>query len=68
MREYFPYTNSLRENVKVQLDVFNYATKTGLKYATGIDTSSFAKTTDLANLKSDVDKSDIDELKMYKVI
>ena len=41
----------------------NYATKTGLKNAAGVDTSSFAKTVDLANLKSNVDKLDIDKLK-----
>ena len=41
----------------------NYATKTDLKNATGIDTSSFAKKVDLANLKSNVDKLDIDKLK-----
>ena len=41
----------------------NYATKTDLKNATGIDTSSFAKKVDLANLKSNVDKLDIDQLK-----
>ena len=34
-----------------------------LKNATGVDTSSSAKKTDLANLKSDVDKLDIDKLK-----
>ena len=41
----------------------NYATKTDLKNATGVDTSSFAKKVDLANLISDVDKLDIDKLK-----
>ena len=41
----------------------NYATKTDLKNATGVDTSSFAEKTDLANLKADVDKLDIDELR-----
>ena len=41
----------------------NYATKTDLKNATGVDTSSFAKKIGLANLKSDVDKLDIDKLK-----
>ena len=41
----------------------NYATKTNLKNITGVDTPSFAKKTDLANLKSNVDKLDIDELK-----
>ena len=34
-----------------------------LKNATAVDTSDFAKKTDLANLKSDVDKLDIDTLK-----
>ena len=34
-----------------------------LKSATGVDTSDFSKNTDLANLKSDVDKLDIDKLK-----
>ena len=41
----------------------NYATKTDLKNATGVDTSSFAKETDLAHLKSNVDKLDIDKFK-----
>ena len=41
----------------------NYGTKTELKNATAVDTSSFAKKVDLANLKSDVDKLDIDKLK-----
>ena len=41
--------------MKVELDLSNYVTKTNLKKATGVDTSSFAKKTDLANLKSDVD-------------
>ena len=50
-------------NVKVELDLSNYATKADLKNATGVDTSKFAKKVDLANLKSDVDKLDIDELK-----
>ena len=34
-----------------------------LKNTTGVNTSSFAKGTDLANLKSDVDKLVVDELK-----
>ena len=40
----------------------NYATETDLKIATGVDTSKFAKKVDLAKLKSDVDKLDIDKL------
>ena len=52
-----------KEKVKVELDLSNYAIKTDSKNATGIDTSSFAKKVDLANLKSNVDELDIDKLK-----
>ena len=63
MSEYFPKPKSLGANVKVELDLSNYATKADLKNATGVDTLDSAKETDLANLKSDVDKLDIDKLK-----
>ena len=49
--------------MKVELDLSNYesyATKADLKNATGVDTSYLEKT-DLANLKSEVDKLDIDK-------
>ena len=49
LSEYFPKPKSLEEDVKVELDLFNYATKGDLKIATGVDLSSFAKKTDLAN-------------------
>ena len=49
--------------MKVELDLSNYATKTDLKNVTGVDTSKFAKKIDLNNLKSDLDKLDIDKLK-----
>ena len=62
MSEYFPEPKSVGK-VKVELDLSNYATKTDLKNATGIDTSSFAKKVDLASLKSNVGKLDIDKLK-----
>ena len=48
--------------MKVELDLPNYATKTDLKNATVIDTSSFAEKVDLASLKSNVDKLDIYKL------
>ena len=63
MSEYFPGTKSSGGRKRVQLDLSNYATKTDLKNATGVDASSFAKKIDLANLKSDVDILDIDKLK-----
>ena len=63
MRKYFPEPKSLGGRVKDELDFPNYAIKSDLKNATGVDTSTFAKKIDLANLKSNVDKLDIDKLK-----
>ena len=42
MSEYFPKPKSLGENVKIELDLSNYATKADLKNVTGVDTSDFA--------------------------
>ena len=61
MSEYFSKPKSSRGRMKVELDLPNYATKADLKNAAGVDTSKFAKKVDLANLKSDVDKLDIDK-------
>ena len=63
MSEYFPEPKSSGGRIKVELDWSNYATKTDLKNATGVDNSSFAKKVDLASLKSDAEKLDIDKLK-----
>ena len=63
MSEYFPKPKSLGTNVKVKLDLSNYATQLDLKNATVLYTMGFAKKTDLVNLKSDVDKLDIDNLR-----
>ena len=63
MIEYFSKPKSLGANVKVELDLSKCATKENLKNAAGVDTSDFANNSDLANLKSDVDKLDIDKLK-----
>ena len=43
MSHYFPKLKSLGTNVKVELDLSNYATKADFKNATGVNTSSFAK-------------------------
>ena len=40
----------------------NYATKTDLKNVTHVDTSSFTLKTNLASLKTEVDKLGIDKL------
>ena len=63
MNGYFQNQKSLGANVKVELDLTNYATKADLRNATGVDTSTFAKRTDLANQKFDEDKLDFDQLK-----
>ena len=63
MSQYFPKTfRSFRGNINIKVDLSNYATKTDLKNVTHIDTSSFALKTNLANLKAEVDKLDIDKL------
>ena len=56
--------------MKVELDSPNCAMKGDLKNATGADTSKFAKKIDLPNYTylSDVEKLDIDKLKMYSLI
>ena len=62
MSWYFPEVTSSGGEVKVELHLSNYAAKTELKNAAGADTSKFAKQNDLGNLKSNVNKLDIDKL------
>ena len=63
MSQYFPSYNNSSENIKVELDLTNYATKTDLKNTTHVDVSSFASKANLAALKTEVDKIDVDKLK-----
>ena len=63
MSECFPEPKSSGWRVKVEIDFSNYATKSDLKNVAGVDTSTFAKKDDLASLKSNPDKLDIDKLK-----
>ena len=60
---YYPSYESSSNNVKVELDLTNYATKTDLNNITHVDVSSFASKTNLAALKTQVDKIDADKLK-----
>ena len=60
--EYFPKPSSHEENIKVKIDLTNYATKEDIKNITHVDTSNFALKTNLSNLKTEVDKLDIDKL------
>ena len=68
MSQYFPkpYEPSGGDiNIKVNLS--NYSTKADIKYITHIDTSSFALKTNLAILKTAVDKFDTEKLKTVPV-
>ena len=49
-------------NINVKVDLSNYATKTDIKNIWHVDTSSFALKTNLASLKTEIDKLDIDKL------
>ena len=49
-------------NINVKIDLSNYATKTDIKNISHVDTSSFAHETNLASLKTEVDKLNIDKL------
>ena len=63
MSQYYPPYKSSSSNVKVEFDLTNYATKTDLKNITHVDVSSFTIKTNLAALKTEVDKIDVDKLK-----
>ena len=63
MSIYNPPYKSSNQNIKVELDLANYATKDDVKNITHVDLSSFASKTNLAALKTEVDKTDVDKLK-----
>ena len=63
MSQYYPPYRSSKNNIKVELDLANYATKDDVKNITHVDVSSFASKTNLAALKTEVDKIDADKLK-----
>ena len=63
MSRYFPKPfRSFGGNINVKVDLSNYGTKTDLKNVTHVDTSSFALNTNVASLKTKVDKLEIDKL------
>ena len=63
MTTYYSLYKRSSNNVKVELDLTNYATKTDLKNISHVDVSSYASKTNLAALKTKVDKIDVDKLK-----
>ena len=50
MSRYFPPYHNSRENIKVELDLSNYATKKDIKDITHIDASGFASKTHYRNI------------------
>ena len=63
MSQYFPKPfRSFGRNINVKVDLSKYATKTDLKSITHLDTSSQALKVNLASLKTEVDKLEIDKL------
>ena len=62
MSQYFPKPSNHKENIKHEIDLSNYATKTDSKDITHVNTSNFAFKTNLANSKTEVDKLDTDKL------
>ena len=62
MTQYFPTTSNHKENIKVEIDLSNYAAKKDINDITHLDNSNFPLKTNLSSLKTEVDKLDIDKL------
>ena len=67
MSQYFPPYNNPSKNIKVELDLSNYATKKDINDITHVDVTGFVSKTNLAALKTGVDKIDADKLKTVPV-
>ena len=63
MSQYFPKPyEAFGGDINVKVDLSNYATKSDIKNISHVDTSRFALKTNVANLKTEVDKLDIAKL------
>ena len=68
MSQYFPKPfKNFRGDIKIKVDLSNYATKDDIKNIALVDTSNFALKMNLANLKTEVDKLNADKLKTVPV-
>ena len=63
MGTYYPPYKNNSNNIKVKLDLANYATKEDVKNITHVDVSSYDSKSNLAALKTEVDEIDVDKLK-----
>ena len=64
MSQYFPkpFNSYSGDSIKVKMDLSNYATKADIKNISHVGTSSFTLKTNLASLKTKIDKLDFDKL------
>ena len=63
MSQYFPKSyEPFVGDINVKVNLSNYATKNDLRNVSHVDVSSFALKSNLAKLKTEVDKLDIDKL------
>ena len=62
MSQYFPKPYEAFGDINVKVALSNYSTKADIRNISHVDTSSFALKTNLANLKTEVDKLDIDQI------
>ena len=63
MRQYFPKPyEPFGRDINIKVDLSNYAIKANIKNISHLDTSIFALKTNLANLKTEIEKLNIDKL------
>ena len=64
MSQYFPklFNSHFGDSIKAKIDLSNYPTKTDIKYISHVDNSDFVLKSNLASLKTQLDKLDIDKL------
>ena len=63
MSQYFPKPyEPFGGDINFKVDLSNFATKTDLKILSHVDVKSFALKSNLASLKTELDKLDIDKL------
>ena len=68
MSQYFPKPyGPFGGDINVRVDLCHYATKTDIKNISHVDTSCFPIKPNLASLKTEVDKLDIDKLVPFLV-
>ena len=68
MSQYFPKPyEPFDGDINIKVDLSNYATKADIKNITHVDTSRFALKTELANLKTEVNKLDTNKLKIVPI-